>query len=67
MPIDALAFSSTQFGVGVGPLRLSGVQCSGSERLLIQCSRSLHIACNSWRRGAGVRCQGLYHNVEVSA
>ena len=62
MPTDAVAFSSTQFGVGIGPLRLSGVQCSGSESHLIECSRSSYIACNSWRRGAGVRCQGLCDN-----
>ena len=67
-PTDAVAFIDAHFGAGTGTVYLDEVGCSGSENLLIDCSRSLSINCYRWYRwywwyrysnvGAGVRCQG---------
>ena len=57
---DAVAFSNTQFGAGTGPVYLDGVDCSGSENNLTDCSRSSFVSCYYSYRGAGVRCQGTY-------
>ena len=56
---DAVAFGTRQFGGGAGPIYLDNVACSGSESTLLDCSRSSFVSCYSWRRGAGVRCQGI--------
>ena len=60
-----MAFIDAHFGAGTGTVYLDEVGCSGSENLLIDCSRSSSINCYRryrWYRysnvGAGVRCQG---------
>ena len=55
----ALAFGNVQFGSGVGPIQLESVDCRGSETNLIDCSHTSFISCYYYRRGAGVRCQGM--------
>ena len=56
---DAVAFGTGQFGGGVGPIYLDNVACSGRESNLLDCPKSSFVSCYSWRRGAGVRCQGI--------
>ena len=53
----AIAYGESQFGPGMGPIGLAGVQCSGQESLLLQCS-SLgedEAVCDHTRE-AGVFC-----------
>ena len=59
LPTDAVAFSSTQFGAGAGPVYLDNVDCTGSETVLIDCPHSSFISCYTSNKGAGVRCQGM--------
>ena len=61
---DAVAFSTTQFGAGTGPILLDDVDCSGSENNLTDCSRSSFGRCY---RSAGVRCQGRYMHSSYQA
>ena len=58
MPIDAVAFSSAHFGAGAGPIYLDNVDCSGTERNLVDCSSSSVVSCSNHNEDAGVRCQG---------
>ena len=74
IPTGAVAFTTSQFGVGSDPIFLDEVECSGSESNLFDCSRNTFISCSQtyryyrygygWsyyrlsRGGAGVRCQG---------
>ena len=59
-PIDSMAFGDAHFGAGTGAIHLDGVDCSGSESRLIDCSRSPSVNCtNNHSEDAGVRCQGL--------
>ena len=57
---DAVAFGGTHFGTGTSQTYLDSVACSGSETNLTDCSYSSFISCSSWRRSAGVRCQGIH-------
>ena len=55
-----MAFSSAYFGVGVGPIHLDNVDCTGSERKLIECPNNIFVRCtNGHSEDAGVRCQGI--------
>ena len=59
IPTVAIAFSSAHFGVGVGPIHLDNLDCSGSESKLIDCPRNFIVNCyRGHREDAGVRCQG---------
>ena len=62
---DAVAFSNAHFGAGTGPVLLDGVDCSGRENNLTDCPQSSFVSCYSWRRGAGVRCQGTDCNCSI--
>ena len=58
-PIDAVAFSSAHFGVGMGPIHLDEVGCHGNETTLINCLHNSTLSCYSGHyKDAGVRCQG---------
>ena len=59
MSTDAVAFRNAHYGVGAGPIYLNNVDCSGSEKKLLDCSRSMFSSCSGghWR-DAGARCQG---------
>ena len=54
------AFSGSHFGGGMGPIFLDQLDCSGTERSLLQCrqfaERGLHSCDHS--KDAGVRCLG---------
>ena len=59
-PTDAVAFSSSHFGTGTGPIHLDDVDCSGSENNLTECLHSSNVNCtNGHSEDAGVRCQGI--------
>jgi len=61
IPTDAVAFTDAHFGVGVGPIFLSNVECSGSESNLIDCSHSSFVSCSRLHLDdAGVSCQGMF-------
>ena len=58
-PIDAVAFSSAHFGVGMGTIHLDKVGCHGNETTLISCLHNSALSCYSGHyEDAGVRCQG---------
>ena len=58
-----MAFSSAYFGAGVGPIHLDNVDCTGSERKLIECPNNIFVRCtNGHSEDAGVRCQGIFAN-----
>lgn len=63
MPTDAVAFSSTHFGVGAGPIHLDNVDCKGNESKLVDCSHGSFVSC--FRRNAGVRCQGIINGNDI--
>ena len=56
-PSGAIAYGESQFGPGTGPISLAGVQCSGQESLLLQCSSlgEEESVCDH-TRDAGVSC-----------
>ena len=55
---DAVAFSSSRYGAGIGRIYLDNVGCSGTEARLIDCSRATSVTCSSSHsEDAGVRCQ----------
>ena len=59
--LDVVAFSNAHFGVGVGPIYLDNVGCSGSESNLTDCPRTFSVSCYSGHfEDAGVRCQGRF-------
>ena len=59
---DATALSNSYFGDGEGPYHLSGLNCRGEERTLLNCPRSpsSSIGYHTCSPGndAGVRCDG---------
>ena len=59
---DATALSNSYFGDGVGPYHLSGLNCRGDERTLLNCTRSSSTTIGyhtcSPGNDAGVRCDG---------
>ena len=58
-PTDAVAFSYSHFGRGVGPIYLDNIDCTGSESNLTDCSHSSFASCYyGHSEDAGVRCQG---------
>ena len=58
--IDAVAFLNAHFGRGASPIYLDGVDCSGSENNILNCSHSSSVSCSiSHNEDAGVRCQGM--------
>ena len=60
MLTDAVAFSTAHFGAGTGTIYLGGVDCSGSETNLTNCTQGLTVSCfGGHSQDAGVRCQGL--------
>ena len=63
---DATAFSNSHFGDGEGPYHLSGLNCRGEERTLLNCPRfpsSSPIGYHTCSPGndAGARCDGILH------
>ena len=55
---DAVAFITSGFGIGFGPVILDDVGCRGRESQLIDCPKSFHVSCTNQHGRAGVRCQG---------
>ena len=64
----SLAYGNAQFGLGTGPIYLSGLFCTGSEGSLLECSRYLSIGATGCHHSqdAGVHCSlgqcAHYHN-----
>ena len=60
--LGAEALANAHFGSGTGPLLLSGLSCTGTERSLLSCHHSgigvIGYNCTH-RDAAGVRCQGI--------
>ena len=60
---DATALYNSYFGDGEGPYHLSGLNCRGNERTLLNCPRSSSrpIGYHTCSPGndAGVRCDGI--------
>ena len=56
--VDAIAFTNSHFGGGVGSVFLNWVACGGEEDSLLDCSY-IQESC-SHANDAGVRCQGCY-------
>ena len=56
---DATALRGSFFGDGDGPYHLSGVNCNGNERTLLECSHSTigYHTCTPGQE-AGVICDG---------
>ena len=58
---DAVAFSNSHYGPGVGSQFLDSVACTGSETMLTHCSSSSSVYCSGGHNeDAGVKCQGLF-------
>lgn len=53
--LGALSYSSAFFGQGTGPIQIDNVECSGSERALVQCTHLTIDNCVH-AEDAGVRC-----------
>ena len=53
----ALAFSTSYFGQGIGPILMDNVLCNGSESSLLECNHLSQSNCVH-REDAGVRCRG---------
>ena len=53
----SVAFSSSAFGRGDGPIAMSHLKCTGNESLLEDCPSGSPSSC-SHSRDAGVRCLG---------
>ena len=59
---DAVGFPNANFGPGIGTQFLEGVQCTGSETTLNQCSSSSNVYCSyGHNEDAGVRCQSEFN------
>lgn len=58
--IGVKVFGAARFGAGAGPIWLDGVQCSGVENWLRECS-SLDLGVHNCAHteDAGVRCGGI--------
>ena len=55
--IGAIATYAANFGQGTGPVSVYGMQCSGSESRLLDCTYSPY-SSTYHGRDAGVRCAG---------
>ena len=55
------AFRLAFFGQGSGPIHLDDVQCTGSERRLVDCTYTAIDNCLHFKV-AGVRCQGMFYS-----
>ena len=60
-----VAFSSSFLGVGSGSIQLGDVQCSGSERSLLDCLNNSTAQCSRFR-DAGVKCPSMYHSLTLA-
>ena len=52
----------TVYGSGAAPIFLEGINCSGSEEHVLNCSRSFPVGihrCTNHTGDAGVRCTGI--------
>ena len=54
---DAVAFSYSHFGAGVGSIFITNVGCGGSESELQDCTSSNSVSNCDHNEDAGVRCQ----------
>ena len=61
IPTDAVAFSNSHFGAGIGTIHLNVVSCTGREANLTDCPQiySTRHCFQNHSEDAGVRCQGL--------
>ena len=50
------ALSQASFGLGTGSILLSNVACTGSERVLMNCTASSTVTGCTHAQDAGVRC-----------
>ena len=63
---DVTALLDSYFGDGEGPYHLTGLNCRGEERTLLNCPRSSStIGYHTCSPGndAGVRCDGIYIHI----
>ena len=58
--VGSFVVTDLSFGIGEGPIYLSGIHCHGSEERLVNCSRNLENLANcTHSQDVGVRCQGI--------
>ena len=61
---DAAAIGNNYFRVTPNPAWLTGVECSGSEKFLLDCAHSTMVDCSSASDAAGVVCLGTIGECE---
>lgn len=59
--IGAATRRSAYYGMGIGPILLSNLYCTGSEDTLLGCNRNMYGALScTHRQDAGVVCEGKW-------
>ena len=60
--LGAVAYRNAWFGIGGGPILLSGLICSGSEHSLLDCYSSIPSSSCDHFDDAGVSCSSKKNN-----
>ena len=64
LPIGSTSRTSNYYGVGIGPVQVATVQCSGTETDLQHCSLAITSTCGQ-SPNAGVTCVGMSDTVSI--
>ena len=63
--IGATSFSSARFGQGRGAIVMDDVDCTGSEKILMNCTFTVNHDCGH-SEDAGVRCVAVQNDSECN-